>query len=153
MIELTHERIETINTSALITAAEFAFIEDAQATGSFLKSLIRLRTYLKNQGKSVALHEELSVLNDYIKLLSVRYINRFEFSPLDEVSGSCLYVVSGSVIAAFDKLFFEMIENAADNAPVAFGLSMVRAEACMDLAVDAAGRGGNRRIRICLLAC
>ncbi len=148
---MNQDKIDLFISTSLIAAAELAFIEEAPATGSFLKKLVRIRVYLAHKNKSTALIEELSVLEDFVKLLSVRYPDRIELKTPVTEECDCLYVSTGSVLTAFEMLVSETIES--ENERMLFSIEITRTVPIPELILSKRSGGVQRRIRICLSRC
>jgi len=114
------ERIESLTQLSLVAAAELALVEEAEATRSYLDKLIHVRSHLRLQGKSVSLEEELSALADFVRILTVRRSDRFDYA-VDKLEGpGCSYIQAGVLFGAFDDFFNDFVENSTDRSVTNF---------------------------------
>ncbi|GAB1481797.1 hypothetical protein MASR2M78_06120 [Treponema sp.] len=153
MVILDKDRFEAFLSASLIKAAELSLVEEAEATQSYLEKLIRVRSYLLQEGRSLSLAKELSVLSDYVRLLNVRYAGRFSISFPDEGSTTCLYTQSGQILQAFDRLFAQFVDGSDVSAVSEFFLSIsdkVEAELSPIFILSVTRETLQQRIEICL---
>jgi len=114
------ERIESMTQLSLVAAAELALVEEAEATRSYLDKLIHVRSHLRRQGRSISLEEELSALADFVRLMSVRRSDRFDYSVGELEGPGCSYIQAGALFGVFDDFFTALVENSTDRSVTGF---------------------------------
>lgn len=79
------DTLKNILSETLIFTNQLAYVENAAGTYEVLNELIPLFRYASREGKWALLEHEISGLENYIKILRIRYANRISFTVPDGI--------------------------------------------------------------------
>ncbi len=136
----------------LMTGAELALSEDADATAAFLSAFIRIRAHLM-KGRSVSLEEELLVMDDYRALMAARYAGRFTYDcRIGADAGAGLYLHAGSALEALDALLSAAVEH-FKGIRAECAVSLRDHGSAASLILSCIQNGEPKEVEICLSPC
>lgn len=102
------KRFEEFTYIFLVNAGQMAYLEEARGTYSMLQKFNELFRHIIKDDKLVLFSHELAAFNNYIDILKIRYVNRFNVSLANCESYGDIFINHMSIIDFFDKI----LENA-----------------------------------------